>query len=46
MKEEKWGMRDQDLSERHRLYGYNLPCVDLDFPLLEFHHEKPVALIE
>jgi hypothetical protein len=43
---EKLGFRCEDLSARHRLWGKNLAAVDLDFPLLEYHHERPVALIE
>jgi hypothetical protein len=44
--QEQLGFRCEELSRRHRLWGRNLAAVDLDFPLLEYHHEKPVALVE
>ncbi len=43
---ERTGWRDQELSERHRLYGFDCPAVDLDFLLIEYHHAAPVALVE
>lgn len=44
--DEKLGFRCEEISQRHRLWGKNLAAVDLDFPLLEYHHERPAALIE
>ncbi len=44
---ERTGWRDTErLSERHRMYGVNVPCCDLDFPLVEYDKGKAVALIE
>ena len=41
---ERSGWRDQALSERHRLWGPNLPAVDLD--LVEYDRGIPYVLIE
>jgi hypothetical protein len=41
---ERTGWRDRALSERHRLYGGNLPAVDLDF--VEYDNCTPRALVE
>ena len=30
----------------HRMFGQDCPAIDLDFVLVEFDHERPVALIE
>jgi len=43
---ERTHWRDHRISERHRLWGFNCPAVDLDFVMAEFNHGKPVALIE
>lgn len=43
---ERTGWRDQEISERHRLWGFNCPAVDLDFVMAEYNHAKPVALVE
>lgn len=43
---ERTGWRDLALSERHRLWGFNCPSVDLDFLLVEYNLGKPVAIIE
>lgn len=42
---ERSGWRDQALSERHREWGTNCPCVDVDFLLCEYDGGEPVALI-
>jgi len=34
------------LSERHRLWGFNVPCLDLDFLLTEFSTCQAVALVD
>ena len=34
------------LSERHRLWGYNVPCLDLDFLLTEYSACQPVGLCD
>lgn len=44
--QETWGIRDQRISERHRAWGVNVPCADLDLLLLEFDGGRAVALIE
>lgn len=43
---ERTGWRDQNLSQRHRLWGLALPAIDLDFILIELDRAKPVALVE
>jgi hypothetical protein len=43
---ERTGWRDAELSERHRLWGWNCPAVDLDFLMAEYNHGKPVAIVE
>ncbi len=40
------GWRDQEISLRHREWGYNCPAVDLDFVVAEYNHAKPVAIVE
>ncbi len=44
VKQEKSGWRDERLSKRHRLYGYNTPFQDIDW--IEYDNCIPVALIE
>jgi hypothetical protein len=46
VRKERTGWRDLALSERHRLWGWNLPAVDLDFLFLEYDRGKAVALVE
>lgn len=46
VREERTGWRCEQISRRHRQWGYNCPCVDLDFMVAEYNHGKPVALIE
>jgi hypothetical protein len=43
---ERTGWRDQAISERHRVWGEDCPCIDIDFLLVEFNRGKPVALVE
>jgi hypothetical protein len=43
---ERTGWRDQELSRRHRRWGFACPAVDLDFVLVEFGLAAPVALVE
>jgi hypothetical protein len=43
---ERTGWRDQEISRRHRRWGFNCPAVDLDFMLLEFNHGVPVAVVD
>lgn len=43
---ERTGWRDQELSRRHRRWGFYCPGVDLDFVLVEYHLAAPVAIVE
>lgn len=43
---ERTGWRDQEISARHRLWGFNCPAADLDFLLVEYNVGKPVGLVE
>ena len=43
---ERTGWRDEEISKRHRHWGFNCPAVDLDFVMMEYNHGKPVALVE
>ena len=43
---ERTGWRCQEISKRHREWGYNCPAVDLDFMVAEYNHGEPVALVE
>jgi len=46
VRQERTGWRCEAISRRHREWGYNCPCVDLDFMVAEYNYGKPVALIE
>lgn len=46
VRKERTGWRCEDISARHRQWGFNCPAVDLDFVMAEFNHGAPVALIE
>jgi hypothetical protein len=43
---EKHAYRDEDISRRHRMWGFNCPAADLDFVMVEYNIGKPVALVE
>ena len=44
---ERTGWRDTErISKRHRMFGYNAPAVDLDFPLVEYDRAEVKALVE
>ena len=43
---ERTGWRDENLSARHRRWGWDCPAVDIDFLLIEYDHGKAVALVE
>lgn len=45
-KQEQTGWRDMELSLRHRDWGRNCPCVDIDFLVVEYNYCKPCALID
>lgn len=46
VKQERTGWRDMNLSERHRLWGWDCPAVDLDFLFLEYDKGKAIAIVE
>lgn len=46
VKQENYGFRDERISQRHRKWGVGCPAVDIDFALLEFNYNKPVAIVE
>jgi len=43
---ERCGWRDEEISRRHRMWGVSCAAVDLDFLMLEFNYQEPVALVE
>lgn len=43
---ERTGWRDEELSRRHRRWGFNCPGVDLDFVLVEYGLGQPAAIVE
>jgi hypothetical protein len=43
---ERTGWRDEAISKRHRMWGFNCPAVDLDFLMVEYNLGEPVGLIE
>jgi len=43
---ERTGWRCQDISEHHRTWGFDCPCVDLDFLVVEYNCGRAVALVE
>ena len=46
VRQERTGWRDLALSQRHRVWGFNCPAVDLDFLMVEYNIGKPVGLID
>lgn len=45
-RKERTGWRDEALSRRHRLWGFDCPAVDIDFLMVEFDHGTVCALVE
>jgi len=43
---ERTGWRDQRISERHRMWGFDCPALDIDFLMLEYDRGVPSALVE
>lgn len=43
---ERTGWRDQEISNRHRRWGFEAQATDLDLLLCEYHLGQPCALIE
>lgn len=46
VRQERTNWRCQEISARHRVWGFNCPAVDLDFLAVEYNLGKPVALVE
>jgi len=46
VREERTFWRDEKVLVRHRLYGFDLPCVDVDCLLCEYNHAIPAAIVE
>ena len=46
VRRERSGWRDEWISKRHRLWGFDCPAVDIDFLMLEYDRSVPCALIE
>jgi len=43
---ERTNWRDKELSNRHREWGFNCPCVDIDFLGVEYNIGKPVLIVD
>lgn len=43
---ERTGWRDQEISRRHRRWGFHCMATDVDFLLVEHHVGMPIALVE
>ena len=43
---ERTGWRDEAISRRHRMWGFNCPGADLDFLMVEYNRGVPCALVE
>jgi len=46
VREERTGWRDEQISRRHRAWGFDCPALDIDFLMLEYDRGKAVALVE
>lgn len=46
VRKERTSWRDEALSRRHRLWGWDCPAVDIDFLMLEYDGGKATALVE
>ena len=44
--EERTGWRDQQISARHRMWGFDCPALDIDFLMLEYDQGKATAIVE
>lgn len=44
--EERSGWRDEELSLKHRDWGFNCPGIDIDFVMVEYNLGLPVALVD
>lgn len=43
---ENLGFRDMDISNRHRLWGWDCPAVDIDFLMCEYNFGQPIGIVE
>lgn len=43
---ERTHWRDEELSARHRRWGWDCPAIDLDFLMMEYDQGKATALVE
>lgn len=46
VRQERTNWRDAAISQRHRMYGWDAPALDIDFLMLEYDSGKPAALVE
>lgn len=46
VRNERTNWRDEGISHRHRMWGYDCPAQDIDFLLMEYDKCKVVAIIE
>ncbi len=46
VRQERTSWRDEAISARHRLWGFDCPAVDIDFLQLEYNHALPAALVD
>lgn len=46
VREERTGWRDEELSQRHRRWGFHCPALDVDLLFLEYDQGKATALVE
>lgn len=46
VRQERTEWRDAAISQRHRMYGWDAPALDIDFLMLEYDSGQPSALVE
>lgn len=46
VRKERTGWRDESLNQRHRMWGWDCPAIDIDLLFLEYDRGKATALIE
>lgn len=46
VRQERTGWRDEEISLRHRKWGFNCPAVDLDWVVVEYNSARLVAFVE
>jgi hypothetical protein len=45
-RKERTGWRDQEISSRHRIWGFDCPMRDVDFIVVEYHRGIAAAFVE